>query len=531
MSDTDVLPSFRAGDNAAPFPVRRGFAARVASAWPAMVVLVVAALLRLHDVAADRFWKNELFSLTWVRHPFAWLVGEGMRIETNPPLYYIVLKGWVAVFGTGEAAARMPSVLAGVIAVGLTIKLGRELGNPRAGLLGGLLLAVTPVQIVYSHEARAYGLLPMFAVMAMIGANRLLRAANAATPASATPPVSAAVWFGLGAAGLLHTHATGAFAVAALGLVMLLALWDTPHPGPALRRLVVASLVAGMVAAPVLLALARQSNSDNIYWMPKFGLDTPVLLNRYLLIGPMVRTEFGELAAHYQLLAEMALGTLTAALLIGLALRRLRDGAERALLLFFPLLFVLLLAGVSLVRPILIPRVALWVSAPICLTAAVLLTGGLGRLPRILVGGLLGACFAVGLWNNALAPAQHKPDWTALLRDNPIDQAAGPTLVGGPHAGPLGVAFYAQGPIRRPLLQWLADPSLPVTVADRLERETAGATTIDTAGLASLIAAGGGVVLFLDDDDEILIDRHLAAAPWFVQARRSVYPGLIVFTW
>jgi len=58
-----------------------------------------------------------------------------------------------------------------------------------------------------------------------------------------------------------------------------------------------------------------------------------------------------------------------------------------------------------------------------------------------------------------------------------------------------------------------------------------GATTIDTDGLAALVASGRGVVLYLDDDDEILIGRLLAPAPWFAAARRSVLPGLIVFTW
>ncbi len=494
----------------------------------ATAVLLIAAALRLHDLDGDAFWKNELFSMVWQRQSVDFLLGEGMRVETNPPLHFLILKAWTALFGTSEFAARMPSVLASVAAVGLAMRLGRELAGPAIGLLGGTLLAVTPVQIVFAHEARAYALLPMFALLAMLGANRLLRAAETAP---GVPPLSGPLLFALGCAGLMYSHATGIFAVAALGLVSLAALAGSPAPRPALLRLVAAGAAASLLAAPVLLAMLTQTNSANIGWMPKFGLDTPILLNRYLLIGPMVRTDLGEEGSHVELLGEMGLGTVTALLLIIVSLREIRATRARALLVVFPLLFVLLLAAVSLARPVLIPRVALWVSAPICLAVAMVLTGRLAWWLRGMVGALLAACVAIGLWNNVASPAQRKPDWRALLAAEPQRQASGAVLVAGPHAGPLGMAFYANGPIARPLRHWAPDPAMPITTADRLERRTSGATPIDTVGIGDLIAAGRGVVLYLDDDDEILIGRHLEAQPWFAAARRSTLPGLILFTW
>ncbi|MCX7380550.1 MAG: glycosyltransferase family 39 protein [Alphaproteobacteria bacterium] len=493
----------------------------------ATAVLLLAAVLRLHDLDADAFWKNELFSMVWIRHPVDFLLGEGARIETNPPLYFLLLKGWTALFGTSEFAARMPSLLAGVAAVGLTMRLGRELAGPAIGLLAGLLLAITPVQIIFAHEARAYALLPVFALLAMLGANRLLRAAEAAP---GLPPISAPLLFAVGCAGLMHSHATGVFAVTALGLATLVGLAGAAAPRPALLRLIGAGAFAVLLAAPVLLAMAAQSGSANIGWMPKFGLDTPVIVNRYLLVGPMVRTDLGEEGSRVELLSEMALGTVTALTLILMSLREIRAGRPRALLVVFPLLFVTLLALVSLARPVLIPRVALWVSVPICLAAAMVLTGRLAWWLRAAAGMLLAACIAVGLWNNVAAPAQHKPDWRALLAAQPPG-IAGPVLVAGPHAGPLGIAFYADGPIVRKLHHWTPDPTLPATTADRLERTTSGATPVDTAAIGDLIAAGQRVVLYLDDDDEILIGRHLEAQPWFAAARRGTLPGLLLFEW
>lgn len=503
----------------------RSFAPRAGTL--ALLIILAATLLRLHDAGTDAFWKNELFSMVWIRQPVTWLLSEGMRVETNPPLHFLMLKGWTALFGTSEFAARLPSVLASVVAVALTIRLGGELFGTRVALLGGVLLAVTPVQIVFAHEARVYALVSVFALLAMLGANRLLRAAETA-PGEA--PRSAVILFALGAAGLMHSHATGVFVVAALGLVTLLALLDSPHPGPAVRRLILAGLAAGLTATPVLVAMALQTGSDNIGWMPKLGIDTPILLNRFLLIGPMVRDDLGEAASQAELLAEMALGTATALVLIVLAFRQIRAPRPRALLLLFPLLFVLLLAGVSLLRPVLIPRVALWASAPICLCAAAILTGRLAWWVRGGAGLLLGCCIAVGMWNNVLAPAQHKPDWRALLAAFPGTATDGPVLVAGPHAGPLGIAFYSDAPVMRPLFHWMADATRPATTAERQERAVSGAPILDTASLAILVAAGRDVVLFLDDDDEGLIKGLLARQTWFTGAQRMVLPGLVAFT-
>jgi hypothetical protein len=488
-------------------------------------IVLLAAVVRLHGIAADGFWKNELFSVVWIRHPVGWLVSTGMLEETNPPFYYLLLKAWTAVAGNSEFAARLPSALATIVAVWLTIRLGVELGRPRAGLLGGLLLALTPVQVHFAHEVRAYALLPMFVLIAMMGSARLLRAAEQ----GGAVPRSAGLLFCLGSAALMHSHGIGTFIVAALGLVTLVALQDCPAPAAARRHLILSGLAAGLLAAPVVLALALQVESPNIQWMEKPTLATPIILSRYLLIGPMVRSSFGEPAAHYEVLAEMGLGTVTAVTLIGLSLRRVRDLPARALLVLFPLLFIVTVAVISFARPLLNPRVVIWISPLICLAVAELLTGPRGW-GRTVAAVLFGACLAVGLWNNVIDPAQHNPDYRGLIRHFPAGPGA-PVLVAGPHSGPLGIAFYGGDPPGRVLRHWVADPTMPTTLSDRVERGVSGATAIDTAGLGALIASGRGVVLYLDYDDQLYIDKVLDKQPWFAKAKLMELPALKVFIW
>ena len=93
---------------------RTGLSANVMPA-PTLVgvalLTLIAAALRLHDIGADGLWKNELFSLVWIRNSYSYLMTNGLLLETNPPFYYVVLKAWVGLFGSSETALRMPSAL------------------------------------------------------------------------------------------------------------------------------------------------------------------------------------------------------------------------------------------------------------------------------------------------------------------------------------------------------------------------------------------------------------------------------------
>ena len=82
---------------------------------------------------------------------------------------------WARLVGDGDAALRSFSALAGLATVPVAHALARELGCRRRVALGAaLLVAVNPMLVWYSQEARPYGLL------ALAGAVSLLAAARAA---------------------------------------------------------------------------------------------------------------------------------------------------------------------------------------------------------------------------------------------------------------------------------------------------------------------------------------------------------------
>ena len=128
-------------------------------------IVLIAFAVRLYDLAGDSLWEDEIFTATQSVLPagelLAWTAGD-----IHPPGYYLVV-GWLA-RGLGWAGLspsaltdwwwRFPSVLAGTLAVVVTYRLGRELLGWQVGLGGALLLALSPVAVQYSQEARMHAL-------------------------------------------------------------------------------------------------------------------------------------------------------------------------------------------------------------------------------------------------------------------------------------------------------------------------------------------------------------------------------------
>ena len=489
-------------------------------------ITLLALVLRLHDVALDPFWKNELFSLVWSQRPAGWLASQGLLLETNPPLHFLLLKAWTTLFGTGEFSARLPSVLSGTASVPLLFLLGRRLGGTRVGMVAAGVMAITPMQIFYAHEARAYALLPGFLLIAMLGLCRFLQAPDAATGHARWGLVG----YGLGSLGLIYSHGTAGFVLMAL-LLALASAGALPR-----RRwwpLALATLLVLAGAAPQIVAMAAQAHSPNIEWMDRFSGTTLMALVRTILVGPMVAID-RDPAANPRLPVEALLAMATALLLAPVAWRAIGAGRPlaRGLVVVFPLLFVAIASVVSLERPILVPRVGIWLGLPVALAAGFL--AARPSRPGLFAGAMLAACLVMGLQDNVLAPLQHKPHWPEFIRDNP-DVAGAPLLVAGPHTGPLGLFFYAaRGDGARPSVPriLLAEPASVPTLADQVEREATGAQTIDMAGFLALIREGRAVRLVYDDDDAIkLIGPLRPVLAQLPPATLRRYPGLVAMTW
>jgi 4-amino-4-deoxy-L-arabinose transferase-like glycosyltransferase len=147
---------------------------RTRHTWALGAALVALALaLRLYRLGAESLWYDEAYSVWSSAMDIASPVTLWQwRIEF--PLYYWLLHWWMRAFGQSELAVRSLSAVAGALTVLPMLGLGRRLFGERAGWTAALLLAVNPYHILYSQEARMYGLAVLFALASMLAFWRLI---------------------------------------------------------------------------------------------------------------------------------------------------------------------------------------------------------------------------------------------------------------------------------------------------------------------------------------------------------------------
>lgn len=129
-------------------------------------ILLLALVVRLHQIELQVVWYDEAFSVWLARMAPAQTVLFTTR-DVHPPLYYLLLHVWMNCFGDGVAAVRSFSVVTGVASVGMGMLIARWLDGWRSAVIAGVLLAILPIAVYYSQEARMYSLLGLLMLSAL----------------------------------------------------------------------------------------------------------------------------------------------------------------------------------------------------------------------------------------------------------------------------------------------------------------------------------------------------------------------------
>lgn len=104
-------------------------------------------------------WLDEAINvLATQNYNLLGLITEYAKADFHPPGYFIILWFWTKFFGIGEVAVRIPSVIFGSITIYIVFLIGQKLHSRKLGLFCALLLAINPLHIYYSQEARMYAL-------------------------------------------------------------------------------------------------------------------------------------------------------------------------------------------------------------------------------------------------------------------------------------------------------------------------------------------------------------------------------------
>lgn len=292
-----------------------------------LIILLIAAALRFHALGAKSLWLDEIISIRRVRGSFGEMIAEVALHDGHPPLYYILQYGAKAL-GGGEAAARAPSALAGILLVYVVYRIARKMLGQPAGLAAAGLCALSAFQVYFSQEARPYSLAMLLAATSFWLLLRILDHVPDRSPEAVeggleetssrkfAPGILCWMSYTAVAVAMLYTYYYLLFALLAEGVALALC---RRRAKPIIKKWLLSRAVAAVLFAPYV----------------------PVILNRMSgLPAAPAQSRWDVLASMPPALVRM---------LTGIDLAWLRSGAALTIVIY-AIAFVPVAAGLILLR-------------------------------------------------------------------------------------------------------------------------------------------------------------------------------------
>lgn len=364
---------------------------------------LVAFWARWHGIAAEPLWFDEL--LTWRRatRPPAELIADAFS-GAHYPLYFLVVAGWVALFGDTAAQLRAPSVLFGSLTVPVAFLVARDLGGRAAGHAAALLTALSPFAVTYAQEARPYALAMLLVLVALSGQVRLAK-----RPGRGTLGAWAA-WVAGTAGALITLKGSVLWLAASLAGFAALRAGLAPRARRLFDRALAAALGAlALVWLPWLAGMAEPFATRAAgYWVPAPSLGEVARgLGFAYLLGRLDPVAFHPLAEPAAPLGPVVL-------VLALAGALVLHGPARVLIVAAAVAPPALLLAAGLITPVFVPRY-LFAGVPAGLVLAGVGAGALierlGAPRPAAIAAAAALTLAAGLQLAPYYAAERKPRW------------------------------------------------------------------------------------------------------------------------
>jgi 4-amino-4-deoxy-L-arabinose transferase-like glycosyltransferase len=368
--------------------------------WIVAGLVVLGAGLRFATLGVQSYHHDEVVTASRVlRVGFGHAMDAVGFSESAPPLYYALAWIWTQVTGTGPWGLRSLSAVAGVATIPVAYLIGRELRGRRTGLLAAALVAVNPMLIWYSQEARSYALLTFFCALSLLYCVRAVRVDKERDRRNL-------VLWGVFSALALATHYFAVFPLAVEVLLLLRRRGRATFAG-----LWIIALTAVLLAPLVV----HQMSYGHAEWIGRFTLGHRV----WETAATFFIGETGDIIGGPERPALAYVPLLLALAAFALLVLRGSRGEKRAaavplavgaLTIGMPLL----LAIASVSKDFVIARNLLPALVPLLLVVAIGLTAKRVRpLGTVLAGLLVAYSFLLAVWVNFDEGLQ-RPDWRAV---------------------------------------------------------------------------------------------------------------------
>ena len=123
-------------------------------------------------VSAYSYWSDEAFTVATVNSGWLSMFRDWILPDTAPPLYSVMLKAWVSIFGSSEVTTRAFSLLC--VSISLVVLALASWGNGLVAFYSStLFLGTAPFFSRYGQESRNYGFVLL---LASVSVSLLLKA-------------------------------------------------------------------------------------------------------------------------------------------------------------------------------------------------------------------------------------------------------------------------------------------------------------------------------------------------------------------
>lgn len=233
--------------------------------WSAGVLVLIGLLflwLRWEGLVDHCLWFDEIYSAHAASMPLREMMPFIARDLVHPPFFYVLLGGWVSVFGDSQLALRSFPFVVSLLSLAAAFFLMRQLRIGSTGMVAGILfIAVNGLLIKYSQEVRMYSLVVTLSLFSAFLFERFFRMGKGI--------VALTVINGL----LVATHYFGFILIVSQIAVVL--VWQRIK----IRPIVFAGGISMMPVAVwigYVLSFSRESEAlgQNIGWIPAPGLFT-----------------------------------------------------------------------------------------------------------------------------------------------------------------------------------------------------------------------------------------------------------------
>jgi len=145
-----------------------------------LLILLIGSFIRFYSLGSESFWLDEGATALEIKnydikqiliHTLVYgkiLPEYYPHYDYNLPVYYVFMKLWANIFGTGEFSLRAFSALLGSMSLLLIFYLAKYLFDEKIAIMSTFLASINLTLVWYSQEARQYSFLLFLSLISLL---------------------------------------------------------------------------------------------------------------------------------------------------------------------------------------------------------------------------------------------------------------------------------------------------------------------------------------------------------------------------